>query len=115
MIDPGDQNVHGSPAQHCPETLDMFSPPRARATDPETSHEAAESMAGAAGAQRAACLKHLRTVGPAIADEIDAAMGWRPTTAGRRLSELAEAKLAKITDQKRRTRSNRNAFVWEAL
>lgn len=115
MIDPGDQNVHGGPATRCPETIDLFSPPRARSTDPETSHEAAESMVGAAGAQRAACLEHLRTVGPSIADEIDAAMDWRPTTAGRRLSELAEAGLARITSQKRRTRSNRNAFVWEAL
>ncbi len=51
--------------------LPMFEP-RARNTDPETSHEAAESMVSASHIQRATVLSALINHGPMIADEIDA-------------------------------------------
>ena len=92
----------------------MFQP-RARTTDPETSHEAAESVTQSAAGQRTRCLEALHEHGPLTADEIDALVGWRLTTAGRRLPELAELGHVKTTSEKRRTRTGRNAYVWRAL
>ena len=65
--------------------LDLFAPPtaRARTTDPETSHKAAE-MVDAAG-QCEKILKLMRTppadVGGWTADEIDQYLGWEISTA----------------------------------
>ena len=109
MTDPGDQLIH--PPTTCPETLDLFTP-RARTTDPDTSHEAAESMTSPAAGQRAVCLEHLRT-GPKTADRIDELEGWRATTAGRRLPELQDLGLVRMLEAKSRTRSGRNAHLWE--
>lgn len=113
MSDPGDQNVHKPPAPHCPDTMDMFSP-RARSTDPDTSHAAAVSVADSAGGQRARCLAELAR-GPLTADEIDGRVGWRITSAGRRLSELLEIGLVRRLDSKRKTRSGRMARLWESV
>lgn len=96
------------------EGLPMFTP-RARTTDPDTSHDAALSMAVPSQAQRAAAHVALTKHGPMTADEIDAMLegdGWRTTTAGRRLSELAEMGAVVRTDDKRKTRSGRMAYVW---
>lgn len=86
---------------------------RARATDPGTSHAAA--AAAHADAQRAACLAALRQQGGLTADEVDAYLHWRPTTAGRRLGELRALGLIRATEQTRLTRSGRAALVWEAV
>ena len=71
--------------------LDLFEP-RARTTDPATSHEAAAMVD--AESQRGRILDLLSPALLALtADEIDEILGrvdgrWRLTTAGRRLSEL---------------------------
>ena len=92
--------------------LPIFSEPVARNTDPETSHEAAASMKEEAANQRRQILDVLRHVGPQTADSLDAFIGWRDTTAGRRLSELRTRNLAEETTVKAKTRSGRTAFVW---
>ena len=98
--------------------------PRARRTDPETSHEAAESMVEGAASQRAEILRVLRDDhelwmwSPSCgmtADELDEYIGWRATTAGRRLIELQRLGLVRRTTEKRPTRSGRAAFVWVAV
>ena len=92
------------------EALDIR--PRARQTDPETSHLAAVSMAEGAGAQRERILQELAT-GPWTADQIDDHIGWRPTTAGRRLSELREMGLVRMLESTGTTRSGRRARLWK--
>lgn len=82
--------------------------PRARRSDPRTSHAAAASMRGAVGAQRAAVLAALHA-GPLTADEIDDVQGWRPTTAGRRLPELEAMGLVRRLPETALTRSGRQA------
>ncbi len=93
--------------------LPMFDEPRARASDPKTSHAAAESMVGPAAAQRKIITDALAYSGPQCADMLDYAIGWRPTTAGRRLKELEKAGLVERTDLFAPTRSGRSAQVWK--
>ena len=88
---------------------------RARTTDPETSHKAAASMKDGAESQRGDIVHALNLYGPRTADELDAFCGFRPTTAGRRLSELRESGLARETNETRPTRSGRDATVWKAV
>jgi len=92
--------------------LPMF-PPKARNSDPDTSHEAAESMEGEAKAQRAQILDFLRRRGPRTADGLDFILNLRPTSAGRRLSELSG--LVEMTEKTALTRSGRRAHVWRAV
>ena len=90
-------------------------PPRARRTDPDTSHAAANSMAEGAKGQRSRIHAYLTEFGPHTADELDEALDLRVTSAGRRLSELKEKGLAERTTEKRPTRSGRGAYAWRAL
>lgn len=97
---------------------DLFGPrPLARATDPDTSHAAAGSMAGAADTQRRDIYEALRQAGPLTADELDELLGLRVTSAGRRLIELArmDPPMARRLAGKRDTRSGRKAHLWEAI
>ena len=86
---------------------------RARSTDPATSHEPARQV-DAAG-QRGLILNAL-VVGDAelTADELDTWIGWRVTTAGRRLSELKRRGLVEACGQ-RYTRSGRQATVYRCV
>lgn len=95
-------------------TLDLFSQPRARTSDPQTSKDAAQSMREAAHAQRAVILEALATR-DATADELDARCGFRSSVAGRRLHELVRAGLVTVTDQVRVTRSGRMANVYRRV
>lgn len=93
--------------------LPLFAAPAARATDPATSHDAARSMAdGPAEAQAHAILRALLTYGDATADALDARIGWRDTTAGRRLKELDRAGYAYPLQGTAVTRSGRKAHLW---
>jgi len=94
--------------------LPLF-PPRSRNSDPETSHEAAGSMAGEANAQRQRIISLLREFGPTTADGIDFALKLRDTSAGRRLPELKEMGLVEMTAKVALTRSGRQAHVWRAV
>ena len=101
--------------------LDLFakysSQPLARTTDPSTSHRAA-AMVDAAG-QRGKIMDLMDSgrpvrIGGWTADEIDEYIGWRVTTAGRRLSELKRRGLVETVGQ-RYTRSGRPARVWRVV
>ena len=100
---------------------------RARSTDPATSHEAAKKVDAAS--QRGRIMEVLRgetcarwglpadpKEGGWTADEIDAALHWGVTTAGRRLSELLkhDPPLVEVCGE-RLTRSNRLAQVYRAV
>lgn len=88
--------------------------PAARATDPATSHAAAASMEESAVAQRDRILWWLRNSGPSTADRLDAALALRPTSAGRRLPELRDLGLVRMTERMAKTRSGRPANLWAA-
>ena len=87
--------------------------PRARETDVETSHQAAASIADQAGSQRERILLELeREGGPLTADQLDDFIGWRLTTAGRRLPELREMGRVRMLERTAMTRSGRRARLW---
>jgi DNA-binding MarR family transcriptional regulator len=77
----------------------LFDPPRARRSDPDTSHEAADSMGdGGAAQQRLQIMRLLVTLSNGNgmnAGEIDAALLWPVSTAGRRMCELRRAGLVR--------------------
>lgn len=87
--------------------------PVARRTDPDTSHYAARSMVGEAAAQRLRVLDALRRrpAGMTCAD-VDLFIGWRETTASRRMPELLKLGLVIDSGLRRDTPSGRSAIVW---
>ena len=89
--------------------------PRARSSDPDTSHEAARSMHVAAATHRGMILKHLEKHGASTGDAIDEALGWRHATANRRLPELRRMNLIEMSDQTAVTRSGRRARMWRII
>jgi len=89
--------------------------PRARNSDPETSHEAASSMVSEAQNQRIQIYAWLKGHGPMTADELDDALNFRLTSSGRRLPELLEAGKVERLKETRKTRSNRRAHLWGAI
>lgn len=95
------------------DTLPLFTPPAARRSDPDTSHDAAESMKSAAATQRSLVLYALFTTGTNgfTADEVDRMYGWDAATANRRFHELRKAGLIHRTARKRPTHTGREAYV----
>lgn len=91
---------------------DDYSPPRARNTDPETSHQAAASMAEGASGHRRAIMVALRTKGGMTGDALDDLLSWKSATACRRLKELVDSGLVVRTIEVRKTRSGRDAGVY---
>ncbi|MEB3196134.1 MAG: hypothetical protein VKP62_02925, partial [Candidatus Sericytochromatia bacterium] len=90
--------------------LPLFAPEtRARATDPVTSHQAAERAAPAASGQRACVLAVLRQYGDLTYREIDQRLNWH-TGAQRRLPELERLGLARPTGDERD-----GCRVWTAM
>lgn len=80
------------------EGLALFAP-RSRTTDPETSTEAATSMAQEAQVQRQAILAYLRQHPAGLcADRLDEALHFRDGRAGKRCPELCEQELAVLCD-----------------
>lgn len=86
--------------------------PGVRRTDVETSHQAAASMTEGVYSQRKEVLRVLAT-GPMTADQVDELIGWRLTTAGRRLPELREMGRVRMLQATGETRSGRSARLWE--
>ena len=81
-------------------------PPRARQTDPETSHEAAAGVADFEGDHHAQILEAL-TLGPAGATEISSRCGLGRDQVGKRLCELERRGLV-VIDGKVRNAKGRN-------
>ena len=88
--------------------------PRARPSDPATSHAAAASMRTAAHTQRLQILEYLGTCGErgSTADETDLALGWRSGRAGRRYGELVGLGLVSVASGTRKTSTGREAQVY---
>ena len=95
--------------------LPMFQRTHSRGSNPQTSFDAAESMQEIAAQQQRHLYDALVCWGPMTCDEVDQRLAWRPTTAGRRISDLVKAGLARATDQTRPTRSGRQATVFAAI
>ena len=89
--------------------------PRARRTDPNTSHEAAVTMRETAASPRSKILAFLKEHGGATGDGLDEALGWKHATANRRLPELRELGLVTMTDEMGVTRSGRRARIWRLV
>lgn len=115
----GEDAHHTSPPERTPHDSEVK--PRARTSDPETSHEAAASMVEGAGRQREIVYAYLATTTRRLtADDIDKYLAnlnpaWPRTTAGRRLPELEALGLVERLEEKRPTRSGRKAFLWRAV
>lgn len=106
-------------SKHTPTSnLPLFSDPpapKARQTDPETSKDAASSMADTAETHRQKILSALRDHGRMTGDAIDDLFGWKHATANRRLPELRSLGLVEMTDATAHTRSGRSARLWRAI
>lgn len=94
-------------------------PPRARNTDPETSHEAADSTSSKVAASQGEVILILSHYGPLADHEIVAKherLFVPPTYSPQRLrsarSELVEAGRVEFADEYRLTPSGRRARVW---
>lgn len=98
----------------------------ARASDPDTSHDAAAiaALSPSSAVIKGAILRLLRSDGPATAFELRdlyfanrANEGWpdcQPNTINRRASDLANIGLIIDTRQRRKSPDNRDAIVWRA-
>ncbi|MGL4573275.1 MAG: hypothetical protein ACRCV9_00635 [Burkholderiaceae bacterium] len=97
-----------------------FTPPRARRTDPATSHEAALSASTLAAGHRARLLLAIREAGrPVGATELAHMTGLTQVQVCRRLNELGQSKLGasaliKPAPERRKTASGRDERTWVA-
>ena len=80
----------------------------------ETSREAAEKAEGTAEAGRARVLSLLRRQGPMTLQQIEDALGWNGNTVRPRRKELEAAGLVVDSGKTAKTKSGRNAVLWEA-
>lgn len=79
----------------------------------DTSIAAAQSIAEGAEQLRARVLIEIRSCNGATCDEVEVALELRHQTASARINELAEAGRVYDSGQRRKTRSGRQAIVWQ--
>lgn len=113
--DPGDPEQGIRKESRHVSDLPLWVEHHARGANPQTSFDAAESMQEIAAQQQRHLYDALVAFGPQTCDEIDQRLGWRPTTAGRRMSDLVREGLARDTGQTRPTRSGRQATIYCAI
>lgn len=90
-----------------------FGEPKARRTDPETSHQAAERMKPLANADRFAVLmEHYRNPAGLTDFELAGNLGRLQTSLGMRRNELRAAGMIETTTMRRPTPSGSPAIVW---
>ena len=95
--------------------LDLLAPPRARRTDPDTSHRAAADATLNAGTHRAKALGLLRAAPDGLTDfELAAMLGLQQTSIGKRRGELRDAGLVEDSGKRRPAPSGSAAIVWKA-
>ena len=78
-----------------------------------TSIDAARAALPRMGTDEARILAYIREKGSAICDEVEFALDMPHQTASARINGLAEKKLLVRTSRRRKTRSGRDAFVYE--
>lgn len=95
-----------------------FNAPNARATDPETSHEAAGDAAFKASKHRVLALKMLSRYGPLTDFELASRTGLQQTSIGKRRKDCQDAGLVTNLSRedgekvRRLTTSGSSALVW---
>lgn len=94
--------------------LDLLDPPRARESDPATSHAAGRRASEFAHAHAALILAALGK-GPKTMHEVAAATRLDGHAVARRLPELERAGQVRVTDQLRPSPSGRMCRVWELV
>lgn len=92
-------------------------PPLARASDPETSHEAARAYADAAATQAGQLDAYYRGAGARGATHWEAArdLGWTPEQVARRLAGLRDASLLFTLKLTREGEGHRASHVWVSI
>jgi len=90
----------------------MFKFFRARAKDPITSFEAAESIKDVAKMHNGVIVAGLQKFGPMGKDQIANNTGLQPNQVSRRLSELEEIGLIELTGKQVKSNSGRNEREW---
>ena len=103
-------------ASHVPDLLHgvpcLPAVPRARTTDPQTSHAAARSMRSTAAEHHERILGALEADGDLTPEQIADRCGLDSVQVCRRMAELERLGLAWPTSETRKTRSGRMARVW---
>lgn len=95
---------------------DVWQRRAARATDPETSHQAAADAGTHARTNRAMALQLLRDHADGLTDfELAALSGLQQTSIGKRRGELRDAGLVRDSGRRRAAPSGSMAIVWEAV
>ena len=91
--------------------------PRARVSDPDTSHQAAKLATVNAGTNRALALEALRAAGPDGLTDFALAeiVGIQQASIGVRRGELVRMGLVEATEMRRPSPSGANAIVWRAV
>ena len=90
--------------------------PLARATDPDTSHQAALFAAPKAESHRVIALRVLKAHPDGLSDfELSALTGVPQTSIGVRRKELVRMGLVEATDKRRPAPSGAKAIVWRAI
>ncbi len=89
--------------------------PRARASDPDTSHAAADAVRECAATHRARIEAVLRHHGPMGKDAIAALLGMTGVAVARRLPELARLGLVRPTGERAKSAAGCAERVWEAV
>jgi predicted ArsR family transcriptional regulator len=87
----------------------------ARATDPGTSHQAAQAAESFAGTHCERIHRALQLCGPMDPEQLGAMVGIEPYSARKRLADLKRVRLAEPTGQIVPTTSGRSQRVWRAL
>lgn len=97
-------------------SLDELGPPRARLTDPITSHAAARLTEPKASTNRALALRILREHPEGLTDfELAELTGIQQTSIGKRRGELRDGGFVRDTGKVRKAPSGASAIVWEAV
>lgn len=89
--------------------------PRARRTDPFTSHIAAGKAERFAGSHAARLLAELLAHGPGTVDELAARVGLQSQQVNKRLPELEREGRIRATDRTRLSKAGVQERIWEAL
>ncbi len=94
--------------------LDLFDPPRARRSDPATSHAVAAQVSRFARGHYALILETLRRFGEAGAEQIAGAIQLDAYQVRKRLPEMERGGLVTPTNDTRLTATGRHERIWKA-
>lgn len=94
-----------------PSTAYHGHPPYVKGSD--TSKGAADSVAPNAGTKRAEVYRVIASLGGATDDKVEEVTGWRHQTVSARRRELVLSGMVRDSGRREKTRSGRDATVWE--